>query len=35
MRKHENGENSNGVVNDAPWLYYYLQYVALMQLPYK
>ena len=35
MRKDETDENSNGMVNDAPWLYNYLQCVAVAQLPYK
>ena len=35
MCKHENDENSNGMVNDAPRLYNYLQCVAVAQLLYK
>ena len=35
MRKHENDENSNGVVNDAPQLYNYLQCVLVAELLYK
>ena len=35
MRKHENDENSNGMVNDAPQLYNYLQCIVVAQLPYK
>ena len=35
MRKHENVENSNGMANDAPRLYNYLQCVAVAQLPYE